>query len=140
MSSFRFHPTVFCVGDTYQIIFLTDKPGMGWVEAGGEKYLDTQNGLMRWTDEMHRVTVPREAIDRAGEYAVCYQEMTDRKPYYPEHGDTVRRRYAFHPLREGQDIRICYLADTHGRVKEPVACAAQREFDLLMMGGLLYRC
>ena len=43
-------------------------------------------------DEMHRVTVPREVIDRAGEYAVCYQEMADRKPYYPEHGDTVRRR------------------------------------------------
>ena len=135
MNSFRFHPTVFCVGDTYQIIFLTEKPGMAWVEAGGEKYLDAQNGLLRWNDEMHRITVPREVIDRAGEYAVCYQEMADRKPYYPEHGDTVRRRYAFHPLREGQDIRICYLADTHGRVKEPVACAAQREFDLLLMGG-----
>ena len=135
MNTFRFHPTVFCVRDTYQIIFLTEKPGMAWVEVCGERYLDAQNGLMRWTDEMHRVTIPREVLDRAGEYAVCYQEMSDRKPYYPEHGDTVRRRYAFYPLQEGKDVRICYLADTHGKVDGPVACAGQREFDLLMMGG-----
>ena len=135
MNFFRFHPTVFCVGDTYQIIFLTEKPGMAWVEIAGEKYFDSQNGLMRWTDEMHRVSVPCEELDRAGCYSICYQEMEDRKPYYPEHGDTARREYRFFPVKKGEDLKICYLADTHGRVNEPAACAAQREFDLLMMGG-----
>jgi len=135
MNPYRFHPTVFCVQDTYQIIFLTDKPGMGWVEVGDEKFVDAQNGLMRWTDEMHRVTVPMSILDAAGEYAVCYQSMEDRKPYYPEHGDTVRRKYSFHPIRADRDLRICYLADTHGKVAGPVACAKLNEFDLLMMGG-----
>ena len=135
MNPLRFHPTVFCVKDTYQIIFLTEKPGMGWVEVGGRKYIDAQNGLMRWNDEMHRVTVPRRALDEAGAYAVCYQEMEDRKPYYPVHGDTVRRRYAFYPVRSGEDTRICYLADTHGKTDGPMACAKQRPFDLLIMGG-----
>lgn len=135
MNPFRFHPTVFCVKDSYQIIFLTEKPGMGWVEINGERYLDAQNGLMRWTDEMHRVTVPCSVLDSAGAYSVCYQEMEDRKPYYPVHGDAVRREYSFFPVREGQDLRICYLSDTHGKVAEPAACAAQLEFDVLMMGG-----
>ncbi len=135
MSSFRFHPTVFCVKDAYQIIFLTEKNGMGWVEVAGEKYVDSQNGLMRWNDDMHRVTVPREALDKAGEYAVCYQEMEDRKPYWPEHGDTVRREYRFYPVDAENGVKICYLADTHGHTDEPIACAKQREFDLLMMGG-----
>ncbi len=135
MNPYRFHPTVFCVKDTYQIIFLTDKPGMGWVEIGGKKYFDAQNGLLRWSDEMHRVTVPMSELDAAGEYAVCYQQMEDRKAYYPEHGDTVRRRYAFHPVKADEDLRICYLADTHGRVDGPAACAKQEEFDVLMMGG-----
>ena len=135
MNPFRFHPTVFCVKDTYQIIFLTEKSGMGWVEVDGRRYVDAQNGLLRWTDEMHRVTVPREALDKAGAYAICYQEMDDRKPYYPEHGETVRREYSFCPVRADRDLRICYLSDTHGKVDEPVACAAQEEFDLLMMGG-----
>ena len=134
MSPYRFHPTVFCVKDCYQIIFLTEKRGMGWVEVGGEKYADTQNGLMRWNDEMHRVSVPCEALDRAGGYAVCYQEMEDRAPYFPEHGPTARREYRFFPVREGE-IRICYLSDTHGHVEEPVACAGRQEFDLLVMGG-----
>lgn len=135
MNPYRFHPTVFCVGDEYQIIFLTEKSGMGWVEIAGEKYYDELNGLLRWNDEMHRVNVPRSALDEAGAYAVCYQEMEDRKPYYPEHGDTVRCEYRFLPVKKDAPLRICYLADTHGRVNEPVACAAQREFDLLMMGG-----
>ena len=135
MNPYRFHPTVFCVGNEYQIIFLTEKPGMGWIEIGGEKYLDAQNGLMRWNDEMHRVSVPREALDGAGAYAVCYQEMEDRKPYYPVHGDTVRREYRFYPVRKDQELHICYLADTHGQVGEPAACANQRPFDLLLMGG-----
>ncbi|MBQ2956821.1 MAG: metallophosphoesterase [Clostridia bacterium] len=135
MTTLRFHPTVFSVKDTYQIIFLTEKPGMGWVEIGGQKYLDAQNGLMRWTDEMHRVTVPRAALDEAKEYAVCFQEMEDRKPYYPVHGDTVRRRYAFTPLNADAPVRILYLSDTHGKCDGPVACAKQREFDLLIMGG-----
>ena len=135
MNPYRFHPTVFCVGEEYQIIFLTERSGMGWVEIAGEKYIDAQNGLMRWNDEMHRVSVPCEALDAAGAYAVCYQEMEDRKPYYPVHGDTARREYRFFPVKKDQPLRICYLADTHGRVNEPVACAAQREFDLLMMGG-----
>ena len=69
MSPYRFHPTVFCVKDSYQIVFLTEKPGMGWVEIAGEKYFDAQNGLMRWNDEMHRVSVPCEALDRA--VAMC---------------------------------------------------------------------
>ena len=135
MNPYRFHPTVFCVKDSYQIVFLTEKPGMGWVEIAGEKYFDAQNGLMRWNDEMHRVSVPCEALDRAGAYTVCYQEMEDRKPYFPEHGDTVRREYSFFPVKKGGEVRVCYLADTHGRVDEPVACAAQKEFDILLMGG-----
>ena len=135
MSPYRFHPTVFCVGNEYQIIFLTEKNGMGWVEIAGEKYYDEQNGLLRWNDEMHRVNVPCSALDEAGAYSVCWQEMEDRKPYYPEHGDTVRREYRFFPVKKDAPLRICYLADTHGRVNEPAACAAQREFDLLIMGG-----
>lgn len=135
MTPYRFHPTVFCVRDSYQIIFLTEKPGMGWVEVDGKKYADAQNGLMRWSDEMHRVSVPCEVLDRAGAYAVCYQEMEDRAPYFPEHGETVRREYRFFPLKRDGEIRICYLSDTHGQAEGPVACAALRPFDLLIMGG-----
>lgn len=135
MSPFRFHPTVFCVGNEYQIIFLTEQPGMGWVEIAGERFADEQNGLMRWEDELHRVSVPMRVLDAAGEYAVCFQSMEDRKPYFPVHGETVRREYRFEPVQAGKDLRVCYLSDTHGRLDEPIACARQKPFDLLVMGG-----
>lgn len=135
MTPYRFHPTVFCVGDSYQIIFLTEKAGMGWVEIEGETYLDAQNGVIRCTDELHRVTVPQAVLDQAGDYAVCYQEVEERAPYFPVHGDTIRREYRFCPVDPDKELRICYLADTHGHVAEPAACAAQKPFDVLMMGG-----
>lgn len=135
MKPFLCHPTVFCVKSDYQIIFITEKPGMAWVEVDGKRYADTKCGLMRWDDPVHKITVPGDALNQAGAYAVCFQAMEDRAPYYPKHEDTVRRDYAFRPLTGKYPLNICYLADTHGHKEQPVACAAQREFDLLIMGG-----
>ena len=135
MKPFLYHPTVFCVKDEYQIIFITENPGMAWVEAGRQKFVDAETGLMRWNDVVHRVTVPAAVVNEAKGYAVCYQEMADRAPYYPKHENTVRREYAFYPLTGQYPLNICYLADTHGCKDEPAACAAQKDFDLLIAGG-----
>ena len=126
MKPFLYHPTVFCVKDEYQIIFITEKPGMAWIETAGQKFVDAETGLMRWNDVVHRVTVPASLLNQAGAYTICYQEMADRAPYYPKHEDTVRREYAFCPLTGKYPLRICYLADTHGHKEQPVDCAAQR--------------
>lgn len=135
MSLFKYHPTVFCVKSDYQIIFVTDAPGMAWVEIDGERYEDAVCGVMRWDDQVHRICVPGEKLNEARGYTVCFQLMNDRWPYYPRHGNTARREYAFRPLTGQTPLRICYLADTHGSKEAPVACAKQREFDLLIMGG-----
>ena len=135
MQPYITHPTVFLVGKTYQILFLTETTGQAWVEIGGEKFCDANNGVLRWNDRVHRVTVPCSSLDAAHSYTVCFQQMSDRLPYRPEHGETETRTYAFTPVPAGTDTRICYLSDTHGLYDAAMTVAAKEPFDLLVLGG-----
>ena len=135
MQPYITHPTVFLVGQTYQILFLTETTGQAWVEIGGEKFCDANNGVLRWNDRVHRVTVPCAALDAVRSYTVCFQAMTDRAPYRPAHGETEARTYSFAPISPDTDTRICYLSDTHGLYDDAMAVAAKEPFDLLVLGG-----
>ena len=97
------HPTVFIVEDTYQIAFATNATGLAWVEIGGVKYCDAQNGLLRWKSKYHKITVPQSALDAAGSYKICFRSLTDRPSYDPVPGATVSRTYPFYPMPTDRD-------------------------------------
>ncbi len=131
----KYTPAVFAVGDTYQIMAPVTAPSLFWVEIDGKCYYDEQNGIMRSLCTTHRVTVPMEALDRAGSYTVCEREIIDRKPYFPETHDTVRTEFDFTPVPEGE-VRIYHIADTHNTVIAPVDGARQfGKIDLLVLNG-----
>lgn len=131
----RFAPCVFMAEDEYQIVFVTYEPGMAWVRVGGQEYADAEAGLMRWHDTAHRVCVPRAALDEAGAYTVRFAAMQTRAPYYPRHAQPLERTYRFRPLGPGEPVRLRYIADTHGRVEEPVRYARAMGAGLLVLGG-----
>ena len=81
-------PAVFAVGREYQIMVPVSENSLFWIETGGESFYDEQNGIMRSICSTHRVIVPMEVLDRAGEYTVCEREIIDRKPYFPETAET----------------------------------------------------
>ena len=45
-SVLKFDPAVFVVGHDYQIIFITETMGLGWIEIDGERYTDEEGGLL----------------------------------------------------------------------------------------------
>ena len=130
-------PCVFVVGNEYQIAFNTLKKGIAWVEVGGVAYRDSRNGLMRSEMLIHKVSVPMEALDAAGKYTVCFRALPQRKPYFPELGRLKTAEYAFRPVREGEEISMCFLADTHSAVEAPCRAAANMpgETNLLVLAG-----
>ena len=87
-------------------------PALMWVEVDGEEYFDESNGIVRSSVTTHRMTVPMEALDRAGKYSVCYRKIIDRKPYFAETEDVVREDFDFHPVRKGKAIAF-QIADAH---------------------------
>lgn len=128
-------PAVFAVGNEYQIMVPVTKSSLFWVETGGESFYDEQNGIMRSICTTHRVHIPARVLDKAGEYTVCEREIIDRKPYFPEIGETVRKTFKFTPV-PADNARVYNLADAHNMVDEPVAAAKLfGKIDLLIMNG-----
>ena len=131
-----YHPSVFAVGADYQIIFLTETRGLGWIEIGGERYTDEEAGLLYYGN-VHKIPVPGEVLNRAQSYTVVFVEYADKKPYYPEGVEKVRRTYDFRPLDPAaQSYRIFHFADTHARVETPLALYRETgDCDLVVLNG-----
>ena len=128
-------PAVFAAGNEYQIMAPTDKSSLFWVEIGDNVFYDEQNGIMRSLTKTHRVRVPSEVLNSAGEYTVCEREIIERKPYFPEIEDVKKKTFKFYPVPEA-GARVYHVADAHNMVKEPVAAAKLfGKIDLLVMNG-----
>lgn len=128
-------PAVFAVGNEYQIMVPVTVPSLLWVRVGDECFFDESNGIMRSMTEIHRVSVPMEALDRAGEYTVCEKEIVDRKPYFPETKDEVRQTFSFTPVPKDK-LRLYMIADAHDQTEKCVdAALAYGPIDLLVLNG-----
>lgn len=135
---FRTAPAVFAVGDSYQIMVPVNAQALFCVEVGGECYYDHANGIMRSDTDLHRVEVPREALDRAGCYTTVYRKIIDRSPYYPKTEDAVRTTYDFTPVNpEKETIRFYHLADVHGNPKPAIRAGGYfgDKLDFLLLNG-----
>lgn len=125
-------PSVYAVGRAYRIMVPVRVETLCWCEVGGESYEDESCGILRSSSLTHAVTVPMEALDRAGGYTLCFRVVRQRKPYFSEVSETVRLEVPFRPLPEGR-IRLFMVADAHNRIAAPVAAAGRP--DLLVLNG-----
>ena len=135
---FLCHPTVFALGDSYQIITPVKSEMLFWVRVGDKNYYDHSNGVMRSATMVHKVVVPMTALDSVKEYTVCYKKILDRKPYFPESEEAAEYTYSFRPVEAGRPIKLYHVSDSHGRVDEAIASAKTafgEETDLLVLNG-----
>ena len=132
---FQTTPIVYAVGRNYQIMVPVTKETLMWAEIGGKCYYDDVNGIMRSNCTTHRMTVPMEAMDAAGEYKICYRIVKERKPYFSEVGDVCEYHSVFYPVK-GETIRFYHIADAHNEVEKPVEAAkAYGKIDFLILNG-----
>ena len=132
-----YFPGVYAVGDEYQIIMPFSAEAIVKVEVGAQVFYDDMCGILRSSDLIHRVQIPMDALDAAGEYTVVYRKIIDRKAYFPEMEEEARVTFDFRPLPTDREIKIYHLSDTHNMVEEPVAASAYfgDETDLLILNG-----
>lgn len=134
---FRCLPTVYAVGREYQIFVPVKLPCVMWVRIGEENFYDHSNGILRSDVTTHRITVPMDVLDRAGEYTVCYRKVIERIPYFSKLSDTFEYTSSFRAVSPDRPIRIYHIADAHNRVAEPVATGRYfgEALDLLVLNG-----
>ncbi|MBQ2255401.1 MAG: metallophosphoesterase [Clostridia bacterium] len=131
------YPTVFAVGDQYQIFMPFSDEVIVWVKVGEHTYYDHCNGVLRSRTNMHRVTLPMSVLDEAKEYTVVYRKMIDRSPYFPKSEDERTLTLPFKPVKAEGKINLYHVSDAHNLVAEPIACGQYfgDELDLLVLNG-----
>ena len=135
----KYSPTVFAVENDYKIFIPVTSSCVMWVKVGDECYYDHSNGVLRSSVTMHKVAVPRDELDKAGKYTVCFREMIERKPYFSVTSDVYEEEFDFNPLPDGT-FRAYHISDAHGAVTAPVnsALAFEKKYgkiDLLILNG-----
>lgn len=131
------YPTVFAVGNNYNIFVPFDAEVIMWVKVADKVYYDDCNGIFRSNTNMHKVELPMKALDEAGEYTVVYKKMIERKPYFPTSEEEREVTVKFKPVPNSGDINIYHISDAHNLVKEPVAAGQffGDKLDLLVLNG-----
>jgi len=135
----KFHPTVFAVGESYQIFIPVKCACLAWVKVGDLTFYDHSNGVLRSDTLLHKIEVPMSELDTAKKYTVCLSIMIERKPYFSQTGETFEAEYSFTPPTD-LPIRIYQIADAHGLIKAPVDAAKKFEeefgkIDVLVLNG-----
>ena len=132
----KFKPSVFAIGDSYQIYVVASVPAVFSVIVGERTYYDASNGVLRSSSKIHCVTVPAKELDAAGEYSVLLEEVLSRRIAFSTIGRRELFRFSFSPLPTGRPVRIYHMADTHNGVELPVkAAAVYGSYDLLILNG-----
>ncbi len=132
-------PAVFAVGSNYQIMVPVTKESVMWVQVGDKCFYDESNGILCSGKNIHRMTVPCEILNEAGEYTICYRRIIKRKPYFSITCGVQQEKYTFKKVPESKATAY-HIADAHNMIDEPVA-AAERfrkdvgEIDFLILNG-----
>ncbi len=133
---FECFPTVFAVGNDYQIFIPLTVSAVVWIKIGHQTYYDDSNGILRSNTKIHRVHVPMDALDTNREYTVCYRVMIDRRPYFPLSEDEKSFSVSFRPV-ESSNVNIYLLSDAHNLETEPIKAGSYfgNNLDLLILNG-----
>lgn len=132
-------PAVFAVGNNYQIIVPVKKESVMWVQIGDKCFYDESNGILCSAKGIHRMTVPCEVLNEAGQYSVCYRRIIKRKPYFSVTHSVQQQKFTFRKVPEGRATAY-QIADAHNMIDEPVAAAKKfiegyGKIDFLILNG-----
>ncbi len=137
----KFNPIVFAVNKNYQIIIPVSGECFASLKVGGEEFFSHSNGMALQKSDVHKIDVPCDSLNQAGEYTVCLRPVTLRKGYGAETAEPFFKTYSFFaPPKD--NLRAYNISDAHSLVCEPIAAAkAFGKIDVLILcGDIMHFC
>lgn len=137
MYPLKCHPSVFVIGDCYDILILTEENSLVCLNVGGKNYYEENSGVLSSEKKRTRIKVPASVLDSAGSYTVTVRKSIERKAYFSEMGDPVSINYAFRPVKREGEIKIYFLSDVHAKYESARKAASYfgDSTDLYILGG-----
>lgn len=130
-------PVAYAVEDTYQITFTTQAKGTAWIVIDGVEYNETYAGYRETESTIHKISVPMEALDRAGAYTIYARSMLLRGPYCALQGQRISETYTWKGVNPDDGLNYYVLADTHNTRQTPYEAATYfgDDLDFLISAG-----
>lgn len=128
---------VYAVEDDYQIVFITEVKGTGFVKIGDEIYYDEHAGSLIDNQTVHKVTVPQSILDDAKEYTIGSTSILIEEAYSAIKGRTITKTYTFRPIDESDGIQYYTVADAHDIFPGVVSAAGYygEKTDFIVVNG-----
>lgn len=130
-------PVVYAVEDDYQIVWITSANATGEVKVGEETYGDLYAGSLDSETTVHKVVVPMDVLDAAGEYTLVSTQILYRGPYSGVKGRTITKTVAFHPVDLSDGLNYYTLSDSHEFLRAAAAAGSWfgEDLDFLVLAG-----
>ena len=131
----RNDPSVFAVGNQYQIIVTTKSQAFVSVKVGGDLFVDDSNGILRSSSKTHIVSVPQSLLNTEKKYTVIEKGIIKRLSYFTKTRKDKKYEFTFRPV-PSDNIRFYHVADAHNEIDLPIdAAKAFGDIDFLILNG-----
>ena len=97
-------PTVFVIGQEYEILLNLKTNGVCFVEIGDAVYHEENSGVLPSERTVVKIRVPQSVLDQAKEYSVIFRETEDRKCYFSTFKEYREEKFGFKPLEKQENI------------------------------------
>ncbi len=130
-------PTVFAIGDRYEILVNTAENGQCGIRVGGTTFYNERAGILVSETTTHKIAVPKALLEEAGAYTVWYRKTIIKKNYYSEFEDAEEAEYTFKALTKTENIHLYHVADVHSCMATATKAASYfgDELDVLVVNG-----
>ena len=137
MSFLYCKPSVFVIGQEYEILLNLKTNGICFVEIGDAVYYEENSGVLPSERTVVKIRVPQSVLNQAKEYSVIFRETEDRKSYFSTFKEYREEKFGFKPLEKQENIHIYHIADVHYRFEEAKKMAAffGDDTDLFVVNG-----
>ena len=137
MSFLYCQPSVFVIGQEYEILLNVREYGICFVEIGEQIFYEENTGTLPSERKVIKIRVPQATLDKAKEYSVIFRQTEDRKSYFSTFKPVQAQTFKFKPLEKENDIHVYHIADVHYRFEEAKKMASffGDDTDLFVVNG-----
>lgn len=137
MSFLYCKPSVFAIGNRYEILINTLENGQCAIKIDGKNYVSERAGILLSETTVHKISVPQSALDKAGCYTVLWRKSIDKKSYFSVFGEWEKEDFSFRGIGDKTNIKIYHVADVHYEFDKGVALSKfyGDDTDLFVING-----
>ena len=138
MDFLRCIPTVFVIGNEYEILIWGREKGLFSVRIGDSIFTEKNSGVLNSEKELAKIRVPQSVLNESLSYEVLYRQSIKRRAYYPKLAEEKRAVFEFAPLKkEKKNIRIYHISNVNKEYDRAFASISQfnNDIDLYVFNG-----